>query len=108
MYGFLLEISLFISLGILIYMLALVIPRVDETEEATHTHGRLDRLLEKLPLQAIDERLNGLFEKTLRRLRVFLFRADHVIDERLEKLKKAGIREKGIDLFEKINNDTKE
>ena len=109
MYDFLLQISLFISLGIVVYLFARAVPRVDESGETVHTHGRIDRFLAKLPLDKIDDRLNVILEKTLRKTRIFTMKVDNVIDERLAKLKKNGngAQARG-DLFEKREEGIKE
>ncbi len=108
MYDFLLQISLFISLGIIIYLFARAVPRVDESGEVVHTHGRIDRFLAKLPLDKIDDRLNVILEKTLRKTRIFTMKVDNVIDDRLAKLKKNG---NGVQvrqgLFEKREDEQK-
>ncbi len=88
MYDFFLQTSLFASLGVIIYLLARAVPRVNESGEMVHTHGRMDRILAKLPLEKIDARLRVIFEKTLRKTRIVTMKIDNAVHNRLTKLKK--------------------
>ena len=109
MYDFLLQSSLFLSLGALIYLMARAVPRVDESGEARHPAGRFDRMLSKLPLREIDEKLDLVFEKILRRLKIIIMKSDNLINEYLGKVKKSnGVNEKKPDLFQELNGDKKE
>ncbi len=112
MYDFFLQISLFASLGVIVYMLARTMPRVSDGEEMSHNTSAFDRFLRHLPLSKIDSRLNELFEKTLRKLKVLVMRIDNFINTHLSKLRKNGktkdTTELHARLFEKMNDDTKE
>jgi len=113
MYDFLLQTILFLSLGVVIYLMARAVPRVTEIGEEVHAPGAFDRLLSKLPLREVDERLNVYFEKTLRRMKVFILKFDNALNEKLEKLRKmngknGAVSEEKNDLFEKLNSDKKE
>ena len=110
MYDFLLQIILFGSLGVIVYLMARAVPRVLESGEPMHNAGRFDRMLSKLPLREIDSRLNGYLEKFLRRIKVFIMRFNNLVDSKLNRLLKMNDRgEKvGDNLFGKGNGDKKE
>ena len=110
MYDFLLQIILFGSLGVILYLMARAVPRVTDAGEPTHDSGRFDRLLSRLPLREIDARLNGYLEKFLRRIKVFIMRFNNVVDSKLNKLRKMNgrVEKTGDDLFTKVNDDKKE
>ncbi len=109
MYDFLLQSTFFLSLGVIIYLLARAVPRVNESGEAHHAPGFFDRLLTKLPLKEVDGWLNAFFEKFLRRLRVGLMKLDNLVNQYLKNFKKAnGNGESKKDLFQQLNNDKKE
>ena len=111
MYDFLLQTIFFVSLGLVVYILARAVPRVSDTGEAMHTPGRFDRLLMKLPLHKIDERLNVFFEKTLRTMKVWIMKSGNVVDERISRLKThldhQEKKSESANLFEKINEEEK-
>ena len=88
MYDFLLQSIFFLSLGVVIYLMARAVPRISESGEVIHAPSRFDRLLSRLPLARIDEKLNGFFEKFLRRLKVLIMRSDNFINNHLSKIKK--------------------
>jgi len=107
MYDFLLQITLFSSFGVIVYVMARAVPRVNDAGEPVHTKGVIDRMLSRLPLEVADERLHTAFEKILRRIRVTVLRVDNSINERLEKLRKKsgknGAMEANAHLFEKVS-----
>lgn len=105
MYDFLLQSTFFLSLGVIVYLLARAVPRVNEEGETAHAPGFFDRLLTKLPLREIDNWLNAFFEKFLRRLRVGLMKLDNLVNQYLSKFKKPNGASDKKDLFQEINND---
>ena len=94
MYNFILEILIFSSLGFTVYLFARGVARVDETAPVSHPAGFFDRMLRRLPLDRIDERLNSFLEKILRRLRVLVLKLDNWVNGSLAKLKKPGEKKK--------------
>ena len=88
MYDFILQIALFASLGIVVYLFARGVARAGETASVTHRVGFFDRLLSRLPLEKVDEALNVFSEKFLRRTRVFILRADNWVNSMLSKVKR--------------------
>lgn len=111
MYDFLLQTSFFLSLGVIIYLMARAVPRVNDAGETIHTVNAFDRLLSKLPLHEIDEKLNLLSEKFLRKLKILVMRSDNFINYYLNKLKNSNhqtLGENQKDLFQDLNSDKKE
>lgn len=111
MYDFLLQTIFFVSLGVIIYMLARAVPRVTESGETVHTTDIFDRILSRLPLSKIDARLNLLIEKFLRRVKVWILKIDNLVNKRLKNIKSSekngGGKKTKIDFFDKISDDKK-
>jgi len=87
MYNFVLQILMFSSLGLIIYIFARAVPRVGEAETPRGS-GFFDKLMAKLPMAKIDRSLDSFFAKFLRKLRVVIMKLDNFINHRLGKLKK--------------------
>lgn len=85
---FVLQIIVFSSLGLVIYMIARAIPRVPEEVATPRRSNWVDRLMSKIPMAAIDERINSFFAKFLRKFRVVVMKTDNFINDRLGKLSK--------------------
>ncbi len=87
MFSFILEIIIFVSLSVMVYLLARTLPRIDDSVTAKElsilkTHW-LMAYLEKF-----DEWLKIFFEKFLRRVKVWILKFDNVVSERLNRFKK--------------------
>lgn len=110
MYDFLLQSTLFLSLGAIIFLMARAVPRVDESGEARHPGGRFDRMLSKLPLREIDERLDLVLEKILRRLKIVVMKSDNIINSYLNRFKRQNVTgaDSKPDLFKELNGDKKD
>ncbi len=104
MYNLLLNLIMFASLGVVIYLMARAVPRVNDAGEPAHAAGKIDRLLSRLPLGKIDAKLGALGEKTLRKLKVVLMRLDNLLTYRLNRMKKNGNGKKQ-DLFSSGERD---
>lgn len=92
MYDFILQIIVFSSLGLIIYLLARVIPRFHIDKNITQQLGPpntfIDKLLGKLPLNKIDLTINNLLSRILRQVKVLILKFDNLINNYLNKLKK--------------------
>ncbi len=87
MLSFVLEITVFVSLSAVVYLLARTLPRVDDSvlkkdpmEFKTHW---MTGYLEKF-----DEWLKMFLEKFLRRLKVWILKFDNIVSEKINKFKK--------------------
>ncbi len=93
---FILQTVIFVALGVMIYLMAAALPRIgDEEENAPGETSRLMAYIEKA-----DEIFRGFWEKTLRRLRVWLLRLDNLIAKKLGRFKKDAGKESKLPLGE--------
>jgi len=92
MYDFILQIVTFLSLGVLIYLFARALPRINEnvSSEPTPRTDYIDKAMKKLPLSKIDSMINLFIGKALRRIKVVVMKVDNVINRHLNKVKKNG------------------
>lgn len=90
MYNFILQIIIMASLGTLIYLIARAVPRIENLEESFQKLpvGKLDRLINLIPLDKIDITLSTLTEKMLRKIKLNLMRWDNLMAGHLKKIKK--------------------
>lgn len=89
MYDFVLQTLIFLSLSVVIYLVARGVPRVsDEPAGAVHVPSSFDRLVSKLPLAKIDSIFNSFLEKFLRKIKVLIMKFDHLIGKWINKVKK--------------------
>jgi hypothetical protein len=105
MFDFITQIIFVLSLGIIAYLFARALPRVVEDPGAVPTTA-FDKLVDRLPLDEVDEVLVSTFEKILRKARVFVLKFDNRINHYLDQLRKhsPAVREKqGVELKEKID-----
>jgi len=79
-----LQIALLGSLAIIVYLMALAVPRVKDEELSVAKNGRLTG---RLSLEQIDDLLNRWKDKLLRRLRIYLLRAEYFVSRQLDKSK---------------------
>ena len=88
MYNFILQILVFSSLGLVIYLLARAMPRVGDVAEPQRQPNLFDKLMNKMPMEKIDENINFSLAKILRKFRVLVLKVDNFINHRLGKLNK--------------------
>ncbi len=87
MYNFILQILIFLSLGLIIYLLAKAAPRVGN-EPAPARPNPFDKLMAKVPMAKIDENINSFLAKFLRKSKVVIMKIDNFINHRLGRLTK--------------------
>lgn len=85
-YDLFIQLALMVSLGVVVYLVSSALPRTPELEETSNG----SRLVEKakglgaiLPLDQVDSKLNALKDKTLRRLKILVMKADNFLSRRL-------------------------
>lgn len=88
MFNFVLQILIFVSLGLIIYIFARAVPRIGEIPAQTVKANVFDRLISKLPMAKIDEAINSFLSKFLRKSKVVIMKIDNFINHRLGKLTK--------------------
>ena len=89
MYDFILQVIVMLSLGTAVYLIARAIPRVSETPAPAVKKNRFDELVKQIPFEKIDAFLNSSAAKVLRRVKVFIMKADNLITGYLNKIKPA-------------------
>lgn len=106
MYSFLINIILFASLAMMIYLLARALPRITDEAHETAVHvSFFDRLIDRLPMERIDIVISTFLEKLLRKFKLFVSKLDTVITTHLTRVKKSSPIHKekeGVVLKEKM------
>ena len=97
MLKFILEILIMLSLGAILYIIARVMPRIDDRELATVT---LKTHWIAVYIEKIDRRLKSILEKTLRRSGIVILKLDNWVNKKLGKLKKEIDIERGFSMHE--------
>ena len=77
-----LELSLLISLAVIVYLMAAAVPRIEEEE----TEGD-DKKRSSLPLDKLDDFLIRNRDKFLRRMKVLVMKTDNLISKQLKSKK---------------------
>lgn len=88
MSDFIIEIILFSSLGVIIFLIGRAVPRLGEEE--IKSEKKLSRFFKSLPIHEFDAALAGFLEKNLRKIRVLLLRVDNGMSGFLQKIKSKG------------------
>jgi hypothetical protein len=108
MTSFILQSLMMLSLGVVLYLLARALPRIDDSElnppvRNIH-HQRLTAYLEK-----IDGWINYFLERFLRKLRLFLMKLDNTVSQKLGKFKKDALaKETGFPVPDAGNGEKKD
>ncbi|MBI2594981.1 MAG: hypothetical protein HYW38_01845 [Candidatus Colwellbacteria bacterium] len=76
-----LQLIFFSSFAIIVYLMAVAVPRVKD-DDLTANGGKASSIL---PLERMDAFLNSWKEKILRRLRIYLMRAERGVTNQLDK-----------------------
>lgn len=87
MYNFILQIAIMVSLGVVIYLMARVVPRMGD--EISKPAVKFDHWVDSIKLEKIDVFLSTFLEKFLRKIKLFLMKLDNVTNGYLDKIKKA-------------------
>lgn len=87
MFSFILEIIIFVSLSVVVYLLARTLPRIDDSA-VTKDPSMFKTHWLMAYLERFDEWLKVFLEKFLRRLKVWILKFDNVVSERLNQFKK--------------------
>jgi hypothetical protein len=84
MYDFIIQLSIVISLSVIIYLLAGVIARIKEDDLITVEESNFfDRWLDHGYISRIDNWFSAAFGKFLRRLRVIVLKLDNLISRHI-------------------------
>lgn len=92
MYGLILQSIVLLSLGVVIFLMAKAVSRIQENPGVANSTASqtnyLDRLLDKIPLNKLDAFISNFLSKILRRLKVCVLKVDNLITNYLNKLLK--------------------
>lgn len=83
MYDLFIQTTLIVSLGIIVYLVAVAAPRIQDSDETLKGGNFKARFGEIIPLDRLDTWLNATKDKGLRRLKVIVMRVDNFISKRL-------------------------
>ena len=80
MYSFIVNFVLILAFGVMVYLLALALPRVKIESESEKIRWRF---IKSVHLEKIDEALKRSYDKLLRRLKVAILKADNFVSRKL-------------------------
>lgn len=88
MYNFILQTIVMVSLGVIVYVVARALPRIDEAAtKAPPRQNYFDLMMKRLRIEKADAFVNMLLEKLLRKSRVFIMKLDNFLNTHLKSLK---------------------
>ncbi|MDO8585199.1 MAG: hypothetical protein Q7R85_03740 [bacterium] len=107
MYDFLTNITLVVSSGVIIYLLARALPRVPDVELSPNAEpGAFERFMRRIPLAKIDTALSAFFEKWLRKMRVMVLKTENIVSAGIKRMQsKTSVPPPPGSLFEKKEDD---
>jgi len=106
MYDFILQLFFLGSLSVIVYMMARVLPRVVQESQRPGVFGAVDRLLARLPLQKLDDRLGERWGKWLRQTRLVVTKFDNYLLHKINSRKNGTDNGSSIkELLEKVNEE---
>lgn len=97
-----LQLILFSSFAVIVYLMAIAVPRVKD-DELNATKSKVASIL---PLDRMDAFLNSWREKILRRLRIYLMKAERGVTGQLDKSREVYERGRGKHSFPKLKRNT--
>lgn len=101
MASFILELVAVVSAGVLLYLVARTLPRLDETDPAPSPRYLLPAWVMHY-LERADEELVAFFERVVRLLRVYLMKLDNTLGEKMRKLKRNGGNGKALPALDEV------
>jgi hypothetical protein len=77
------------ALAVAVYIFSRAIPRIDDEAIVTESKNSLwwERTMKKIPLNKIDDSFDNFMEKTLRKVKIFLMKADNLVTGKLKGFK---------------------
>lgn len=107
MYDFILQTIVMVSLGVIIYLFARAIPRVSEASVSVPKRDYVGEVLKKIPFQKIDNLLNSVAAKLLRKSKIVVLKLDNWISSHLHKFKPANGNKETSKLLENPSEENK-
>jgi len=88
MYNFILQTIVMVSLGVIVYLVARTLPRIEEVAaKNSPKQSYFDLMMKRLPMEKADAFVNMLLEKLLRKSRLFVMKLDNFLNTHLKSLK---------------------
>jgi hypothetical protein len=96
-YNFLLQIIMMAALAAAVYIFSRAIPRIDDEAMAASPKEGLwwERTMKRIPLNKIDDSFDNFMEKTLRKVKIVLMKADNLVTGKLKGLKSESGKKNG-------------
>lgn len=104
MFTFLLQITMVVCLGFIVYLFGRVVPRISDTDVVKAREQSLFHWLVGY-LEQVDEWLLGLFEKFLRRFHVVILKVDNVVTKKLGRFRRDADKQTGFAVEPKKEED---
>lgn len=101
MFKFIFTITLMSSLGLVLYLMARALPRIEEEE--VKKQGLLEKWMASGIPEKVDNLINSFLEKFLRKAKIYLLKIDNFLAQRLNKSRLNGnsnLKKENIDFKE--------
>ena len=101
LYSFVLEVIIFLGIGVIILILARALPRIENEVVVSSPRPRKNKILlffKNIPLDKIDDYLNLALHKMLRKLKIAIMRADNLITHKLKSTRSDSSKKNGTGL----------
>jgi len=103
MVNYLLEVLMMASLGLVLYLFARALPRVDDADLEAKPQPGLPHWVHGY-LEKLDEWLIAAVEKTIRRFRLWILKIDNALSDKLKRFKRDAPKEAGFPTNEPPKN----
>lgn len=89
LYSSILQIIILTGVGIIVLVLARALPRIEDEKEGGIIHKKnniLTNLFSRISLDKIDNSINHIFHKTLRKTKIIIMKIDNLITNKLKNI----------------------
>lgn len=107
MFTFLLQITMVVCLGLIVYLFGRVVPRISDADVEKAREQSLFHWLVGY-FEKIDEWLIDLFEKFLRRFHIVILKIDNVITKKIGRFRREAEKQTGFDIDAKKSDSEHE
>jgi hypothetical protein len=103
MFDFIIHILFVSSLGFIVYLIARALPRVAD-DGSPLSGGVFDRLVDRLPLQRLDQALLDVLERILRKAKMLVTKMDNSVNAHLARIRanSPAVKNAAVNLKEKM------
>jgi hypothetical protein len=103
MVNYLLEVLMMVSVGLILYLFARALPRVNDADLDAKPQPGLPHWVHGY-LEKLDEWLLATIEKTIRRIRLWILKVDNSLSEKLKRFKRDATKETGFPTIDAPKN----